>query len=226
MSDKFQDRYRIPSAHWQNWDYGWNCAYSITICTAGRECYFGKIVNGKMVLSEIGKIADQFWHEIPKHFPFAELGEFIVMPNHVHGIVVIDKMNNDPYTNVDLSTDVETPDPGVYMIPEIVIEPPEPGVYMIPVIVTETPGSGVSTTILPMRTTAASNKWKQGMLGVIINQYKRIGTIHARKIRHGFDWQSRFHDHVIRDDDSYQRISAYIQNNPKNWQNEDFYNAS
>jgi putative transposase len=211
MSDKFQDRYRIPSSRWQEWDYGWNGAYFITICTAGRECYFGKIVNGKMILSEIGKIADHFWYEIPNHFPFAELGEFIVMPNHVHGIVVLDKVNNDPYSNVDLYADVETPDPGVCIILDNVAK---------------TPGSGVSTTIPPICTSAAFKKWKHGILGVILNQYKRICTIHSRKIRPGFDWQSRFHDHVIRDDDSFQRITAYIQNNPENWITDDFYNAT
>jgi putative transposase len=63
-------------------------------------------------------------------------------------------------------------------------------------------------------------------LGVIINQYKRICTIHARKIDANFDWQSRFHDHIIRSDDAYQRISVYIQNNPKNWPDDKFYHES
>ena len=154
-----------------------------------------------MVLSDIGKIANHFWYEIPKHFPFAELGEFIVMPNHVHGIIVIDKMNNDPYSNADLFTDVETPDPGVCMIPGDCAK---------------TPGSGVSTD-------AASKKWKPGIMGVIINQYKRICTIHARRIHSNFDWQPRFYDHIIRSDSAYQRISAYIQNNPTNWPDDKFY---
>ena len=63
MSDKFQNKYRIPSARLQNWDYGWNAAYFITICTQNRECYFGEIIDEKMFLSEIGTIVQQYWNE-------------------------------------------------------------------------------------------------------------------------------------------------------------------
>ena len=90
MSDKFQDIYRIPSARAAWWDYRNDAAYFITICTAGREHYFGEIANGNMRLSDIGQIANQYWQEIPVHFPFIKLDAFVVMPNHVHGILVID----------------------------------------------------------------------------------------------------------------------------------------
>ncbi len=89
--EKFRDKYRIPSSRLQNWDYGWNAPYFVTICTAKREYYFGEIKNRKIHLSGIGKIAQQFWQEIPKHFPFVILDAFVVMPNHVHGIIIIDK---------------------------------------------------------------------------------------------------------------------------------------
>lgn len=121
-------------------------AYFITICTQNRECYFGAIVDKNMILSEIGTIVQTFWKEIPTHFPFVELGEFVVMPNHMHGII-------------------------------------------------------------------------------IINQYKRICTIHSRKIHADFGWQSRFHDHIIRNDESFQRISEYIQNNPVNWHTDKFHDG-
>jgi len=91
MNDKFLDKYRIPSARLQNWDYGWNGIYYITICTEGRENYFGKILNGVMELSEIGQLAHKFWFEIPDHFPFVFLDSFVVMPNHIHGILILDK---------------------------------------------------------------------------------------------------------------------------------------
>ncbi len=168
MSGKFQNKYRIESARLPNWDYGWNAAYFVTICTKNRICWFGDAVDGEMVLNDLGKIADDCWLEIPEHFPFVKLGEHIVMPNHVHGIVVIDKP-------------VETPD------------------------------SGVSTI-----------KWKPGTLGVIINQYKRAVTIGCRKIHADFAWQSRFHDHIIRNDESFHRISNYIKNNPSNWSDDQF----
>ncbi len=68
----------------QNWDYGWNAYYFITICTEGREFYFGEIVNQKMKLSEIGILANEFWLEIPKHFQHITLNEYIIMPDHLN----------------------------------------------------------------------------------------------------------------------------------------------
>jgi len=89
---KFKGKYRIPSARWATWDYGSNAAYFVTICVANRAHDFGAITNGEMNLSPLGQSALDCWNEIPAHFPFVELGEFVVMPNHVHGIVVINKM--------------------------------------------------------------------------------------------------------------------------------------
>lgn len=91
MTGKFQNKYRIPSARLKNWDYSTNGAYFITICTQNREHYFGEIVEKRFIASEIGTLAEKFWMEIPQHFPYIELGNFVVMPNHVHGILIIDK---------------------------------------------------------------------------------------------------------------------------------------
>jgi len=88
---KFQKKDRIESNRLQNWDYSSNAAYFITICTKNRKHFFGKIFKGKMQLSEIGKMANIYWNEIPEHFPFVKLDAFVVMPNHVHGINIIDK---------------------------------------------------------------------------------------------------------------------------------------
>ena len=89
MPSKFQNKYRIPSARAAWWDYGNDAAYFITICTAEHIHYFGEIHNGEMELSEIGKIALQCWHRIPNQFPFAKLDAFVLMPNHIHGILAI-----------------------------------------------------------------------------------------------------------------------------------------
>jgi putative transposase len=201
MSDKFQNRYRIPSARLQNWDYGSNAAYFITICTQHRECWFGHIQNGNRILSEIGNLANRYWQDIPTHFPFVKLGEFIVMSNHIHGIIIIDH------------TIVETPDLGVSNVNNDTHE-------------TKTPGSGVSTTTSNGRTMNASEKWKPATVGVIVNQYKRIVTIHARKINTEFEWQSRFYDHIIRNDESFQRIANYIVNNPLKWNDDKFFDTN
>jgi len=91
---KFQNKYRISSIRAQWWNYGWNGAYFITICTQDRKHYFGEIRNNKMILSHAGIIADLLWHQIPMHHDNVELGDFVVMPNHIHGILIIDKQNN------------------------------------------------------------------------------------------------------------------------------------
>lgn len=89
MSEKFRDKYRIPTSRLPNWDYSDNGYYFITICTKDKEIFFGNILNNKMCLSRIGEIANKCWFEIPNHFPCVELDEFVVMPNHVHGIIII-----------------------------------------------------------------------------------------------------------------------------------------
>jgi REP element-mobilizing transposase RayT len=106
--DKFRGKYRIPSARWAAWDYGSNAAYFITICTAGRIHYFGEITDGAMTLTPMGQAVVDCWNEIPAHFPFVVLDEFVVMPNHVHGILVIDKPDDHHGATVVDSQNVET----------------------------------------------------------------------------------------------------------------------
>lgn len=101
MEEKYQGKYRIPSTRLQNWDYGSDGAYFITICCKNRLHFFGECNDAKMKLSTEGAIAQGFWYEIPKHFPFVALGEFIVMPNHIHDILILDKER-------DYMNDVET----------------------------------------------------------------------------------------------------------------------
>ncbi len=93
MSDKFQNIYRIQTARLPNWDYSDNGHYFITICTKEHKHYFGEVVGYEIQLSKIGKIVQKYWLEIPSHFPFVELDEFIIMSNHVHGILIIKNVN-------------------------------------------------------------------------------------------------------------------------------------
>jgi len=89
--DKFKNKYRIKSTRLQNWDYSNNGYYFVTICTKNKNKYFGEIKNKEMILNDIGKIAKKCWLEIPKHFDFVVLDEFVIMPNHIHGIIIINK---------------------------------------------------------------------------------------------------------------------------------------
>jgi putative transposase len=85
----FRKKYRAESIRLKNWNYSSNGYYFVTICTKGLIEHFGEIKNGIMGLNEMGCIAAKFWKEIPKHFPSVTLDEWVVMPNHVHGIIGI-----------------------------------------------------------------------------------------------------------------------------------------
>ncbi|MGB3180707.1 MAG: transposase [Cyclobacteriaceae bacterium] len=98
MSGLYKNKYRTDSLRLPHWDYGWNGAYFVTICTLDKNCHFGNVSNGEMALNEIGLIARNLWMEIADRFPFVELGEYIVMPNHIHGIIIIDKPDGDEVT--------------------------------------------------------------------------------------------------------------------------------
>ena len=87
------------------WDYTWAGVYFITTCTKDRCCYFGNVVNGEMNLTNSGAIADVLWHEIPNHSENIELGPFIVMPNHIHGVLII-KNAKDEVINYEERKDI------------------------------------------------------------------------------------------------------------------------
>jgi len=201
--DKYKNKYRIASARAQWWDYGWNGAYFITICTQNREHFFGEINDGKMVLSSVGVIADILWHEIPNHSKFVELGDFVVMPNHIHGILILDKPVGENANNAtNNATNVET-----RLIASL--QPTKQP--------TKQPKTGGFT--------GFKNPMLNDNVSRIIRWYKGRCSFEIRKIHADFAWQPRFHDHIIRDDAEYQRISDYIINNPANWKDDKFYTA-
>jgi putative transposase len=101
----YQGKYRIDSARLADYDYGSNGIYFVTICTRNRHCYFGDIAENAdgfgLQPTPMGQQAIDCWLAIPAHFPFVVLDEFQVMPNHLHGILCIDKPNyNDWQPNV------------------------------------------------------------------------------------------------------------------------------
>ena len=99
--EKFRNKYRIPSARLTTWDYGSNPAYFVTICTRDRVHVFGEVQDGQVQLSPLGQAAWDCWRAIPDHFPFAIADAFVAMPNHVHGIAVIDKPDGADPTHVE-----------------------------------------------------------------------------------------------------------------------------
>lgn len=194
MSEKYLNKYRIKSARLPNYDYASNGMYFITICTHNRKFHFGDVIDNEMQLTEIGKLAQKFWAEIPTHFPFVHLGEFIIMPNHTHGILIIDKpiekLNNELSVAETLQCKVSATDN--FDINENKKE------FM----------SNISP--------------KPGSISTIIRSYKSAVTKYSRQIDPEFKWQTRFHDIIIRDQRAYINISNYIINNPSKWGEDKF----
>jgi len=88
MSDDFEKHHR-RSIRLQGYDYGQAGMYFITVCVGGRECLFGKVVQGKMILHQVGQIVEEEWLKTPVLRPLVVLDEFVVMPNHFHAILLI-----------------------------------------------------------------------------------------------------------------------------------------
>lgn len=155
-----------------------------------------------MELSHAGIIADILWHEIKNHAKKAELGEFVVMPNHVHGILILCGNENDDYGerngNGNGNVIVET----THALSLPLSKPPPP-----------------EKTIGQMR---CRNQGKNSVSS-IIGSWKSAVSKHCGRLDIPFDWQSRFHDHVIRNDHEYIRIANYIIHNPENWNEDKFY---
>jgi REP element-mobilizing transposase RayT len=183
----YKNKYRVESTRLQKWDYGWNAKYFITIVTKNREHYFGNIDgNKKMNLTETGKIASEFWHKIPNHIPFVLLDEFVVMPNHIHGIAIIDKkhgeIKNIGGCNVETRHALSLPSSPPSSTRQSPQPPssPQPPILPPPSFHKLTPGQK------QFRNPGNNN------ISSIIGSYKSIVSNNAHKINPNFDWQSRF----------------------------------
>lgn len=185
---KYKGRYRIPSARawWHQYNGG---IYYVTICTKNRENYFGRIMDGVMELSGMGRclneqilLTSQMRADMNVEIPL-----FSIMPNHVHLIVVIgDNVYNTP---VEYDSGVSTGRDAMLCVSESV------------------------NTFSPQSKNLAS----------IIRGIKISTKAYATSNNIEFDWQPRFHDHIVRNIDELNAIANYIENNVANWKEDDFY---
>jgi putative transposase len=186
------------------YDYSRPGEYFITICTQHRFCLFGEVVNGSMILNRNGQIAKSEWIKTAEIRENVELDAFIIMPNHVHGIIRI--INNIPnhvgaYGNTP-PQDGNTP-------PQDGNTPPQDG---------NTPRINDQKS----QNKNESNKFRSPSktIGAIIRGYKSAVTtkinsedrLPGRKI-----WQRNYYEHIIRNDQALNRIREYIIQNPMNW---------
>lgn len=162
----FHQRKRIRL---REFDYSSANGYFITVCVKHFECLLGKIKNGICGLSEIGCDVAMRLQNIPLLYPDVVLDEFIVMPNHFHVLLIINKHTGEWKGN-------------------------------------------------------AFQKLAAGSVSMMMNAAKGATTKWCKK--NGwpeFDWQDKFHDHVIRNNEEYRAIKNYIINNPHNWKDDRFY---
>lgn len=189
MNQYNPNKHHRRSIRLQGYDYSQAGLYFITICCEDRICRFGHVKNGTMVLNEYGQIAYDEWMKTPEIRPNVKLHEFVVMPNHIHGIIQL----------LDIGRgELHSPDDNKLHSPD-----DNRGVC-------KTPLRGPSQTI-----------------GAIVRGYKSSVTKQINLLR-VFDtpiklWQRNYHDHIIRNEQSYHRISEYIKNNPVKWNDDKFY---
>jgi len=202
----YTKRRRKPN-RWAEFDYNSPAFYFITICTANRRLFFGKIENNKMILNKFGQIARDCWLEIVGHFDGVELGEFVIMPNHVHGIVFIvgnrhacssiatpNKSSRDG-ARLNGGEECDLPFGGNSHGCSVQCDPCD-GDYILP-------GDGRQYQELPK----------------IIGAYKSSVSRRINKlgINIKFGWHKSYYDHIIRNEKAYYNIKQYIINNPSKW---------
>lgn len=199
MADKFQNKYRIPSARWQAWNYSSDGLYFITICTANRACIFGDIVNGEFLISETGKIIEEEWlksFEIRKEL---SCDSYVIMPNHIHAILRITVETHGGASGIiidvsdvsDIKTNCRTID-----------------------------DSDISDNKTHHRASLRGVAYREPKsISSFVAGFKSVTTTQINKLRNTKSsiWQTRFHDHVIRDYEEHRKIAGYIETNIQKW---------
>lgn len=188
----------------RSWNYSWDGCYFITIKTKDRIPFFGEIVAGQMILNGAGKLAQELWEFIPKQFNFIHLGELTVMPDHIHGILLL--QHPDSHQNNKNSLVAKTCQPRADRDQTDYL-PLKEDLTNTDYLASKNTG-GI---------TGINNPMLQDSISKVMRWYKGRCSFEVRKIGIPLEWQSRFHDHVIRDQNAFERISQYIIDNPKNW---------
>ena len=194
----------------KGYDYSQEGLYFITICCQDRICRFGDIVGAnpggrpEMVLNEYGQIAFDEWAKLPERFPNFELDVFQIMPNHMHGIIFLTSVgatlavaqNNGGAQNND---DAQIDD-GIQNNDDIQNDDDIRATARVAPTVSDIVGAYKSLVA-------------NGCLDIYKSKNKMMGKL----------WQRNYYEHIIRNDESYQRISEYIINNPANWTDDKFF---
>lgn len=196
-------RHNRKSIRLKGYDYSQSGLYFITICCQDRKHRFGHVAQGQMILNEYGQIAHDQWFKLPTRFPHIELDAFQVMPNHIHGIIVL--------VNVGATLAVAPTDGNAHPDDDARARHHYDAHLKIDDRATARVAQTVAPTVAPTT------------IGDIVGAYKSLVSnacldIYKQKNRTmGKLWQRNYHEHIIRNDRAYQNIQRYIHDNPSKW---------
>ena len=185
-------RHDRRSIRLKGYDYTSPGAYFLTLCTHQRQCLFGGIVDGVMHLNAWGQIVERDWLAIPNHNSHVELDEFVVMPNHFHGILIIG-CRGEAFASRS------------WMFPE------DFGANASPLRMDGMDGSE------PGRGDGRPNGTQPGSIGAIVQTFKSQTTRKINRINQSKGrtlWQRNYYGHIVRNENALHRIRTYIQMNP------------
>ncbi|MBI5805304.1 hypothetical protein HZA73_04580 [candidate division TA06 bacterium] len=236
-------RFHRRSIRLPEYDYSQEGVYYITICAQDRKCLFGEIRNGKIALSECGRIVDDWWQRMPERYSGVILDEYVIMPNHMHAIIVViddaicrGEVASPLGGTVDGITKpgdgVEMPGVAISSMGESVGGMTNPGVGIeIPGEVTSPMGGSVGDVMNPVdgmtkpgEVTSPLRGTGKHTLGQILAFYKYQTTKSINAIYNSPGnkiWQRNYWEHVIRNKKSLHKIREYIRNNPWHWASDD-----
>jgi putative transposase len=198
----------------KGYDYSRAGAYFITICVQNRQCLCGEISDGKMVLNHAGDMIQTVWDQIPSHYTGIEIDEFVVMPNHIHGIIIVGATPRGCPVSTPRGCPVSTPR-------GCPVEPPH-GCHAAPIHRSGQawgPGHGQAQGPAPTGNSGTLS------LGDIVHRFKTMTTKRYADGVKQFGWQSfpgrlwqrNYWEHIIRNEMELDRIREYIRTNPFQW---------
>ncbi len=197
----------------RGYDYSRPGAYFVTLCTQNRECLFGEIENGKMILNDVGKIVADEWIKSAEIRNEIALGEWVVMPNHFHGIVIIhDGDIKNPFDGIN--DNCMHCSRGNRPVAPTAMPP------VTPTMPSLAPEIHAKNTTHPDIQTAKPGPRPKSIASLMAG-FKSAVTVRVNKLRNTPGaklWQRNYYEHIIRDNLEYQIKTIYIRNNPKNWQ--------
>jgi putative transposase len=187
-----------------DYDYAQSGFYFVTICTHNKKWMFGEIVNEEMHLNNAGKIVEAVWNTLPQRFRGVKLDEYVVMPNHMHGIIVIEGIEPIEHFSSD--------------VPERFKDYMNRGTIHQQATKAPLPHGRDKSGPYPWNTAHPNDTNTSPILGEIVRTFKAVTARHIRTSgMPNFRWQERFHDYIIRNDSALNLIRQYIINNPAQW---------